>query len=470
MNKSIPHQVSETRYNRSDCDIGVIHLGYGAFHRAHQAVFLDNYMELTGDLSFGIAAVNLRESEADDFAMNDLAQNGYLLKSVAPSGETTLTRVRSHVLFSDWTVDREGTENLLARASVNFITITVTESGYYTDPIGNLDRSDPTIASEVNGDVGKSIYAFLAKALDARRTQLGAPITVCCCDNIRKNGKMLESNFTSYLEATGCEELKDWVCSHVTFPCSMVDRITPRPTSELVDELSALTGKAVAQPIMAEAFLQWVLEDKFSSKMPDLSQVGVTVTKDVDPFEETKIRVLNGGHTCLAYLAALRGIEAFDQAMATPDLFDHFWHFETREVLPALKIDLPFSKTAYLDNIADRFKNEAIGDTVARICSDGMAKFPIFIRPTLADCLAQGVMPSFGIKSIASWHTFAKHVAAGRISFEYIEPSWSQLKNLLGTENFILSKQLWGDLPKEYPEFSKALRAEIREMDRSWPV
>ena len=470
MNKSIPHQVSETRYNRSDCDIGVIHLGYGAFHRAHQAVFLDNYMELTGDLSFGIAAVNLRESEADDFAMNDLAQNGYLLKSVAPSGETTLTRVRSHVLFSDWTVDREVTENLLARASVNLVTITVTESGYYTDPIGNLDRSDPTIASEVNGDVGKSIYAFLAKALDARRTQLGAPITVCCCDNIRKNGKMLESNFTSYLEATGCEELKDWVCSHVTFPCSMVDRITPRPTSELVDELSALTGKAVAQPIMAEAFLQWVLEDNFSSKMPDLSQVGVTVTKDVDPFEETKIRVLNGGHTCLAYLAALRGIEAFDQAMATPDLFDHFWHFETREVLPALKIDLPFSKAAYLDKIADRFKNEAIGDTVARICSDGMAKFPIFIRPTLADCLAQGVMPSFGIKSIASWHTFAKHVAAGRISFEYIEPSWSQLKNLLGTENFILSKQLWGDLPKEYPEFSKALRAEIREMDRSWPV
>ena len=470
MNKSIPHQVSETSYNRSDCDIGVIHLGYGAFHRAHQAVFLDNYMELTGDLSFGIAAVNLRESEADDFAMNDLAQNGYLLKSVAPSGETTLTRVRSHVLFSDWTVDREGTENLLARASVNLVTITVTESGYYTDPIGNLDRSDPTIASEVNGDVGKSIYAFLAKALDARRTQLGAPITVCCCDNIRKNGKMLESNFTSYLEATGCEELKDWVCSHVTFPCSMVDRITPRPTSELVDELSALTGKAVAQPIMAEAFLQWVLEDKFSSKMPDLSQVGVTVTKDVDPFEETKIRVLNGGHTCLAYLAALRGIEAFDQAMATPDLFDHFWHFETREVLPALKIDLPFSKVAYLDKIADRFKNEAIGDTVARICSDGMAKFPIFIRPTLADCLAQGVMPSFGIKSIASWHTFAKHVAAGRIPFEYIEPSWSQLKNLLGTENFILSKQLWGDLPKEYPEFSKALRAEIREMDRSWPV
>jgi mannitol-1-phosphate/altronate dehydrogenase len=250
----------------------------------------------------------------------------------------------------------------------------------------------------------------------------------------------------------------------------MVDRITPRSTSELVYELSALTGEVVVQPIMAEEFLQWVLEDKFASEMPDLSQVGVTVTKDVDPFEETKIRVLNGGHTCLAYLAALRGIKAFDQAMATPDLYDHFWHFETQEVLPALTIVLPFSKTTYLDSIADRFRNAAIGDTVARICSDGMTKFPLFIRPTLEDCLAQGVMPFHGIKSIASWHTFAKHVAAGRIPFDYIEPSWPQLKNLLGTEDFILSKQLWGDLPEEYPEFAKVLRAAIEEMDHSWPV
>jgi len=156
--------------------------------------------------------------------------------------------------------------------------------------------------------------------------------------------------------------------------------------------------------------------------------------------------------------------------MATPDLYDHFWHFETQEVLPALTLVLPFSKTTYLDSIADRFRNAAIGDTVARICSDGMSKFPIFIRPTLEDCLTQGLMPFHGIKSIASWHTFAKHVAAGRIPFDYIEPSWPQLKNLLGTEDFILSKQLWGDLPKEYPAFAKVLRTAIEEMDHSWPV
>jgi len=470
MSKSVSHHLPETGFNRSDCNIGVVHLGYGAFHRAHQAVYLDNYMELTGDLSWGIAAVNLRAHETAAFSQNDPSQNGYFLKSVAPSGETALRRVRSHILFSDWTIDRQDAESLLALESVKLVTITVTESGYYTDPTGNLDLSDTTIASEIDGDDGKSVYAFLANALEFRRTQIAAPITICCCDNIRTNGKMMESNFASYLSATGREKLKEWVRTHVTFPCSMVDRITPRSTAELEKELSIQMGETVVQPIMAEAFVQWVLEDNFASDMPDLSRVGVTITKDVNPFEETKIRVLNGGHTCLAYLAALRGIETFDQAMTSPDLFNHFWYYETQEVLPAITVDLPFSKIAYLDSVAERFKSEAIGDTVARICADGMAKFPIFIRPTLEGCFFQNIVPFLGIKSIASWHVFSKHVVAGRIPFDYIEPSWLQLRELLDTPNFILSKQLWGNLPEDYPEFPKLLHHAIKEMDQSWPV
>jgi mannitol-1-phosphate/altronate dehydrogenase len=138
---------------------------------------------------------------------------------------------------------------------------------------------------------------------------------------------------------------------------------------------------------MAEDFIQWVLQDSSAAAMPDLAQSGVTVTSDVDPYEETKIRVLNGGHTALAYLAALEGVETFDAAMRVPHLNEHFQKFETKEVLPAITIDLPFSKENYLVDIARRFSNEAIGDTVARICADGMAKFPIFIRPTLSGLL-----------------------------------------------------------------------------------
>jgi len=180
--------------------------------------------------------------------------------------------------------------------------------------------------------------------------------------------------------------------------------------------------------------------------------------------------VLNGGHTALAYLAALEGIETFDAAMRNSQLLEHFLNFEQQEVLPALTIDLPFSKEAYLQEIVLRFGNSAIGDTVARICADGMAKFPIFIRPTLEGCLKQGILPVYTIRSIASWYVFAQQVDAGKIDFEYIEPAWKDLKALLGSDDFIMSRQLWGDIPERYDDFVITLRKEIADMESKWPV
>lgn len=463
-------QVFETKYAPAECDTGVVHLGYGAFHRAHQAVYIDDYMDQTGDLRWGVAAVNLRGAESEAFARNQAGQNGYVLKSVAPDGASHLRRVRCHVAYLDWAQDPESALDILSQPSVQMATITVTESGYYTDPTGDLDQNDPVIASEAAGKTASSVYAYLAEALLRRMTRGGAPLTICCCDNIRQNGKMLQRNFTAYLGLIGASDLLAWVGDNVTFPCSMVDRITPRPTAELDQELRAISGASQATPILAETFSQWVLQDSFAADMPDLNAVGVTVTPSVDPFEETKIRVLNGGHTCLTYLAALQGLKTFDQAMQVPELFDHFWQYETQEVLPAITLDLPFSKQDYLNSISDRFKNDAIADTVARICSDGMAKFPIFIRPTIEGCLAQGIMPRFGIKSIASWYVFARHVAAGRIGFDYMEPSWALLEKMLGTDDFIMSRQLWGDLPKTYSAFAIELRAAITELEQTWPV
>ena len=204
--------------------------------------------------------------------------------------------------------------------------------------------------------------------------------------------------------------------------------------------------------------------------MPDLAKVDVTVTSDVDPFEETKIRVLNGGHTALAYLAALEGLHTFDEAMRHPELRAHFDKFEQEEVLPALTLALPFEKDAYQEKIAQRFSNQAIGDTVARICADGMAKFPIFIRPTLEGCFAQGIIPHHTIHSIASWYVFAKHVAAGKVSFSYNEPSWDELHAMLGTDAFHTSEQLWGNIPTLYPDFITLLQQQIAHLEEKWPA
>jgi len=273
-------------------------LGFGAFHRAHQAVYIDEYMQGSGDLRWGIAAVNLRGAEAAQFqaASDDVAQHdGYFLKSVSAAGEVALRRVRSHVAFLDWSTDAAQAEALLSQASVHLVTITVTESGYYTDPNGDLNPSDPLIASEIAGGQAQSVYGYLRAALKTRMSATGAPITIACCDNIRQNGKMLHRNLLAYLIACGATDLAAWVEANVAFPCSMVDRITPRSDAELSQELSQIVGKPVSAPIVAEDFMQWVLQDIAKAEMPDLAQAGVTVTPDVDPYEETKIRVLNGG-------------------------------------------------------------------------------------------------------------------------------------------------------------------------------
>lgn len=439
-----------TRYDRASCQVGVVHLGFGAFHRAHQSVYIDDYMDASDDLRWGIASVNLRGSESQHFkaAAEDIERHdGYFLKTFSPTGVEELRRVRSHVQFHDWSAAVQKTEALLSLPSVHLVTITVTESGYYTDPEGQLNTEDPTINAEVVGKSSQSVYAYLRQALAKRVAATNAPLTIACCDNIRQNGKMLRNNLLAYLKACGESELASWVEQNVAFPCSMVDRITPRSPDELSKELTALIGQQVSSPIMAEDFTQWVLQSSAAADMPDLAKVGVTVTADVDPYEETKIRVLNGGHTALAYLAALEGVETFDAAMRVPHLLEHFRNFETKEVLPALTLELPFSKEDYLGKIEQRFGNVAIGDTVARICADGMAKFPIFIRPTLEGCLKQGIMPTYSIRSIASWYVFARHVDAGKAQFEYVEPAWNDLKAMLGSDEFLTNRQLWGDLP-----------------------
>lgn len=465
--------VHSTTYDRTACDIGVVHLGFGAFHRAHQAVFIDDYMDATGDLRWGIAAVNLRSEESADFAAHSPDNVGYVIQSFAPDGETAMREVRSHVAFLDWSKARSQAEDLLTFKTVHAVTITVTESGYYLDENGNLNPEDAVIAQELSGQGVRTVYAYLATALGKRMMSSAAPLTIMCCDNIRQNGKMLKRNLDRYLRLKDQIALADWVKDNVTFPCSMVDRITPRCTQAVRDEVEALIGPQPVPPIMAEAFIQWVLANDFAGPMPALDKVGVTITDLVDPYEDAKIRILNGGHTGLTYLAALKGITTFDEAMRDPELLAHFLAFEEQEVLPGLTIALPFDKSDYLRSITDRFGNRAIGDTVARICADGMSKFPIFIRPTLESCLAQGIMPVHGIKSIASWYVFARHVAADRIPFDYVEPNWQALEPMLsdtGRDAFIHSTQLWGDLPKTYPEFAEKLALSITELEVKWPA
>ena len=459
-------------YDPTNLQTGVVHIGYGAFHRAHQSLYFDRLAQEQGEMGYGIAVVNLRAADADAFEKTT-TNLPYVLRSVASDGTTEDRVIQVHTQAKDWTRDSQGAEALVALASVQILTITVSEAGYYLNGAGDLDVDHSVIQSEMNGEGQSSIFAYLANGLEARRLAGTGPITVACCDNIRGNGHMLQRAFGQYLKHKGDDVLLSWTTANVTFPNSMVDRITPKPPAIDITALEQKLGTALGQTIMAEDFVQWVLEDNFAGERLPLASVGVTVTTNVEPYEETKIRVLNGGHTALTYMGALAGFETFDQAFVSDELNEHFGKFEQQEVLSALPENLPFDAGDYLATIATRFRNQHIGDTVQRICSDGFAKFPIFIRPTLEGCFQQGQIPIHAIRSIASWVVFSRRVFSDRLEFDYFEPNRERLLPLVQAddlEEFVNNEPLWGDLAAQFPQFQQELERQVALVEQQWPA
>jgi D-arabinitol 4-dehydrogenase len=345
--------------------------------------------------------------------------------------------VRSHLDYIDWTKNRTIAKHLLTLPSVHLVTVTVTESGYTP---------------------GSPLFEYLACGLRNRKT----PITVLCCDNIRQNGIVLETQFLAYLYQTNQYELADWVRDNVKFPSCMVDRITPRTTVELQEEVEYLYHGFGNTAIQTEEYTQWVIEDKFASDFPDLTQVGVTVTHDLEPYEETKIRILNGGHTSLAYLGVLSGYKTFDQVMNDEKHRRHFRQLQSEEIVPSIDMELPFDIHEYVDKVEERFSNSTNVDDLERICMDGFTKFHTFIVPSLRKCLEEGRRPMHIYKSIAAWYIYARKFARGCTKIRYNEPNWILLEPLLAEGNmdaFVSNERLWGDIPKTYITFSRDLKS-----------
>jgi D-arabinitol 4-dehydrogenase len=460
-----------SNYNPKECKIGVVHVGLGAFHRAHQAYYFDALMGHSGDASWGIAAVNMRAPDSAAFSASEAA-DGYILKAIDADGVEENRHIRAHIAFEDWSKDRTAAAALVALPEVQIVSITVTESGYYMTKDHKLDVGDAAIAAEIEGDPGGSIYAYLRAALGARAASGAGPVTVMCCDNLRYNGKILGRNFRTYLTACGDHELLDWINLNTSFPSSMVDRITPKPTAKMAEEVAAEFDLPNVQAVLCEDFIQWVIEDDFAGRRPELDSVGADMVADVEPFEEAKIRILNGGHTCMAYLGALSGYGTFDQALADPVLERHFDGYEQSEVLPALGEDQPLDLTKYLATVKRRFQNKNIADTIERICFDGVSKMGIFILPTIATCFENGVEPKFGITSVASWYVLAKRAHSGEIDFNYVDPNKDMLLPFFDDDShqkFTTSKLLWHDLPQKFPAFSTLLTAEINRIDQEYP-
>jgi D-arabinitol 4-dehydrogenase len=379
----------------------ILHIGLGSFARAHQAVYLHHLRE-SGDRSWRIVGGNIRDDMAETMAALSAQGGAYTLETITPAGERRYERITSIERVVPHTPDLADLIAVGADPSTRIISFTVTEAGYYLDA---KDRLDLQAAR-----AGSTIYSALTAILRARMQADAGPVTLQNCDNLRHNGDRSRSGLMQFIAAEGDDALARWVEAHTTSPNAMVDRITPRPTPDVAERVRAATGWADAAPVMAESFIQWVIEDRFIAGRPAWEQVGVLMVASVAPYEEAKIRILNASHSCIAWAGTLVG-KTFIHEGTHDDVIRGFAHdYVTDDVMPCLTPS-PIDLAAYRDVVLERFGNAAIRDTNQRVAMDAFSKIPGFIAPTIRERLARhesiasvAMLPALFLAYLQRWH------------------------------------------------------------------
>ncbi|WP_304617901.1 mannitol dehydrogenase family protein, partial [Paracoccus sp. (in: a-proteobacteria)] len=287
---------------------------------------------------------------------------------------------------------------------IRIVSLTITEGGYFVDALTDgFDAAHPEIRHDAaHPDAPRTVFGMMLAAIRARRAGGLAPFTVLSCDNLPENGHVAACTLTG-LARLSDPALADWIETHMAFPNSMVDCITPATSDRERALVRDTFGIEDAAPVVCEPFRQWVLEDRFPQGRPALEKVGVEFVEDVARHELMKLRILNGGHAAIAYASALLGHHFVHDAMADADIRDWLVALETREIIPTLAPIPGVDYGAYLELIVSRFSNPRIGDTIRRLCLDGSNRQPKFILPTLRDRLAAG-LPVDGLAlEVALW-------------------------------------------------------------------
>ncbi|WP_298917378.1 mannitol dehydrogenase family protein [uncultured Roseobacter sp.] len=428
---SLGPTVAVPRYDRSLLKPGILHIGVGNFHRAHQAFYLDALHNTGADPSWGICGAGVRAPDARMRA--DLAEQDWLYTVVEVESEDLQAQIVGSMI--DF-VEVEPTANLpllsqMADPVTRIVSLTVTEGGYFVDSAtGEFDLTHPLVAADIaTPGSANTVFGALVTALAARKSASDAPFTVMSCDNLPGNGDAARAAVMGMAGAMD-GDLAAWISDHVSFPNAMVDRITPATGDRERASLAENFGITDNFPVFCEPFRQWVLEDDFVNGRPELEAVGVTFTKDIHDFEKMKIRILNGGHAILAYPAALMGVEFAHDALRNTIIRAFLRKVLTEDVLH-LVADVPgFTAHEYLDLICKRVENTGVADQISRLCLDGSNRQPKFTIPSIRDDLAQGHMPIGLALSAALWCRYcAGRTDAGQ-EIPPNDPSWDNLHSV----------------------------------------
>ena len=385
----LPLNVAVPTYERSSLTGGILHFGLGNFHRAHQAVYLDQLFNLGEDHDWALVGAGVFDGEKK--GRDILKAQDWLTTVVEQDSGHMEARVTGAMIDFLVPGDTEAIVARLADPSIRIVSMTITEGGYFIDAAtGHFDAKNPAIIADgKTPEAPKTVFGLIIAGLKRRRAAGVAPFTIMCCDNIPHNGHVTMNAVCGLCELSD-PEFMSWIKSNVAFPNGMVDRITPATTDREREIARTQFGVEDGWPVFCEPFMQWVMEDNFPQGRPALEKVGVQFVPDVAPFELMKLRILNGGHATIAYPAGLMDIHFVHEAMEEP-LIRHFLaKLERDEILPTVPPVPGLALEDYYQLIERRFSNPKIGDTIRRLCLDGSNRQPKFIIPTIADRLKAG--------------------------------------------------------------------------------
>jgi len=437
----------------SPAHTGIVHLGLGAFHRAHQAVLTEDAAAASDDDRWGILGVTQRSARVVDQVAPQDGLYGVLTLDRGRADLRVVAALREAVFPGS---PGPGTAHVLdtvASPGTHVVTLTVTEKGYRLGAGGGADLSDEGVRADLaalrdrsdaptrsatgllvraldrrrRADAGpltvvccdnlttRSATGLLVRALDRRRRADAGPLTVVCCDNLTGNGRVLHRVVDDLLAAAGDDDLRAWVEESVRFPSTMVDRIVPATTPEHRAQAEELLGLRDDALVVGEPFTQWVLEDAFAGPRPAWEKAGATLTTDVEPYERAKLRLLNATHSLLAYAGALRGHATIAQAVQDDELASWARAFTDADVLPTLDAPDGADLVAYRDSLLHRFANPATGHTTVQVAMDGSVKLPQRLLGTVRDRLAAGAVPEHAALVVAAWMAYVRATTTGTL-------------------------------------------------------
>lgn len=402
--EQLPAEVRRPAYDRNTIQTGLVHLGVGAFHRTHQAVYTEDAIEAGGG-DWGVVGVSLRSRKTGD----QLNPQSGLFTVDARTGESQDLRVIGNI--SNIITAPDGPAEALSAltaASVHAVTLTITEKGYGLDPAsGELMVNDGDIAADLaNPSAPRSAIGYIVAGLRSRRQAGIAPFTVISCDNIPANGRRLHSALTQYANAFD-KELARFIETEVACPETMVDRIAPATTSEDINAAAETLGMRDEGYVKTEPFKQWVIEDKFCAPRPAWQKAGAMIVDNVAPFETAKLRLLNGAHSTIAYLGYLAGCSFVHEVMCDSDLAPFIEALMDNEITPVVETPKGMPLDVYARDLRERFLNSSLQHKTWQIAMDGSQKLPQRILNTIRDRIRTGASYDRLALAVAAWMTYA---------------------------------------------------------------